>query len=144
MAFPVKASPMRNRSIRRGAAAVEAAGVLPFLLYLCVIGADWARLMYYTITIEHCARNGALWASDSIYAAQSPYATLTDAALADAPNLSPAPDVSSSNTTDGAGNAAVKVTVSMTFSTITHFPGVPTSESLTRTVQMRVAPVTTR
>src|SRR5439155_10133869 len=125
-------SPMflRHRVARRGAAAVEAAAVIPFLLYLCVIGADWARLMYYTITIEHCARNGAMYASDSIYASQSPYATLTDAALADAPNLSPAPDVSSSNTTDGAGNAAVKVTVSMTFNTITSFPGVPTSESL--------------
>ena len=85
-------------------------------------------------------RNGALYACDTTAQGISPYASLSAAALADATDLSPQPNVSSSSGTDGAGNAYVQVTVTWTFRTITGFPGVPNVVNLTRTVQMRTLP----
>ena len=78
---------VRKPSRRPGAAAVELAVLLPFLLFVCVIATDWARLLYYTITVEACARNGALYAADPVAAATSPYSSVTVAAMAEAPNL---------------------------------------------------------
>jgi Flp pilus assembly protein TadG len=89
-------------------------------------------------------------------------AALASAALADAGDLSPQPTVTSnpqylypltamtnysnplSETnyypTDSAGNYYVQVTVSWTFGTLTGYVGVPSTVTLSRTVQMRVAP----
>jgi hypothetical protein len=47
--------------------------------------------------------------------------------------------VTSGSGTDASGNNYVTCTVTWTFQTVTGFPGVPNSVSLTRTVQMRVA-----
>jgi Flp pilus assembly protein TadG len=134
----------RNRGARPAAAAVEFAVLLPFLLYIAAISTDWARLLYYTLTLDACARNGALYASDVEAAGQSPYASVEAAALAEAPNLSPTPTVTSATTTDAAGNPAVAVTVTVDFTTLTNFPGVPHSQTLSRSVQMRVAPLSTK
>jgi len=126
---------------RRGGAAVELAALLPFLAYLAVIGTDWARLFYYTITIESCARAGALYAADPTTQGESPYTSTTDAALKSAPGLKPTPTVTqAADTIDG--RSGVKVTVSMPFKTITHFPGVPASQTISRSVRMRTFPVT--
>jgi hypothetical protein len=124
---------------RRAAATVEFAMLLPFLLFLGVIATDWARLLYYTLTVEACARNGAIYASDADYASKAPYTSLQQAAMAEAPQLSSTATVTSTPTTDSAGNNAVIVTVSVPFNTITNFPGVPSSQTLTRSVQMRMA-----
>ena len=127
---------------------MELAVLLPFLLFLAVIATDWARMLYYTITIENCARNGALYACDSDTRSKSPYANVTEAALAEAPNLTPTPTVSQTDLLDGGdGQKAVVVTVSMTFTSITNFSypklfGVPNSEAISRSVQMRVEPIT--
>lgn len=127
---------------------MELAVLLPFLLFLAVIAADWARMLYYTITIENCARNGALYACDSDTRSKSRYANVTEAALAEAPNLTPTPTVSQTDLADGGdGQKAVVVTVSMTFTSITNFSypklfGVPNSEAISRSVQMRVEPIT--
>ena len=130
---------------RAGAATVELAVLLPFLMFICVIGTDWARLLYFTITIDACARNGALYASDSVTRANSPYTNLTEAAKAEAPTLdATSMTVTQATATDSAGAAAVFVTVTIPFSTITNFPGVPSSQTLTRKVQMRVAPLATK
>lgn len=138
--------PLRTtaRARRRGAAAVELAVLLPFLMYLAIITADWARLLYFTITLSGCARSGALYEADSVAASQSGYADSTAAALAEAPGLSPTPTVTRAQGTDSAGNKTVAVTVSMPFTTITNFPGVPSYTVLTRTVQMRVSPLTSQ
>lgn len=129
---------------RRGAATVEMAVLLPFLMFLCVIGTDWARLLYYTITIDACARNGALYASDDVYAANAGYASLSQAALAEAPGLDLTATVTKTTATDSAGHSAVIVTVTAPFKTITNFPGVPSAQTLSRQVQMRVAPLATK
>ena len=137
---------IRRRSERRAVAAVELAVLLPFLLFLAVIATDWARLLYFTITINSCARSGALYSSDAVLAAQSRYVTVKDAALAEAPGILDAntTTVTPTPTIDSAGNRAVIVTVQTPFSTITNFPGVPSSQTLSRSVQMRVAPLATK
>jgi Flp pilus assembly protein TadG len=132
------------RQGRRGAAAVELALLLPFLVFIFAIAVDWSRVIYYTVTINNCARNGALWLSDPYATTISPYATLTAAALADAPNLNPQPTVTTPPVSgvDVNGYAYVECTVSYPFQTLTNIPGVPTTTTITRTVRMYTAPQT--
>jgi len=130
---------IRRTERRRAHAAVELAALLPFIAFLAVIGTDWARLFYYTIAVEGCARAGALYASDPESSSVSPYADYQAAALASAPNLSPTPTVSQTSVTVD-GRPGVAVTVTMTFTTLTKFPGVPKSNTITRTVSMRNIP----
>jgi Flp pilus assembly protein TadG len=128
-----------RKSDRRGAATVEFAFLLPFILFLAVIATDWARLLYYTITIEACARNAAIWQSDEDYRSKSPYTTLQQAATAEAPQLNATATVTATAVTDATGAAAWQVKVEVPFKTITNFPGVPSAQTLTRIVQMRKA-----
>ena len=123
---------------RRAAAAVELAALLPFLVYVFVIGVDWARLFYYTVTVEQCAREGALWASDPLTQPETGYTSVPEAALSSSPGLS-ATVTHQYITVDS--RQAVEVTVTYPFTTITNFPGVPASESLVRKVTMRVVPI---
>lgn len=132
----------RPGAIRRGTAAVELALLLPFLAFPFVVGVDYSRLFYHYLTVTNCARNGALYACDPVAAADSPYTSVQQPALADAANLSPTPTVTSTNGTDADGNAYVEVTVSYQFQTITSFPGFGGTVGLQRTVRMRVAPAT--
>ena len=132
----------RTHGRRPAVAAVELALLLPLLAFLLMICIDFGRVFYYSLTIENCARNGALYGSDPFEPAQSTYANITAAALADAGNLQPPPTVSSVNGTDALGSAYVEVTVSWTFAVLTNFPGIPTTTSITRTVRMQIQPVT--
>jgi Flp pilus assembly protein TadG len=126
---------------RRGASAVELALLLPILSLLFVFAIDFARLYYHYSIVTNCARNGALYASDPTAPLESPYASVTAAALADASNLNPQPTVSPPTYgTDSSGHPYVQVTVAYPFSTISNYPGLPNPINLTRTVQMRIAP----
>jgi Flp pilus assembly protein TadG len=126
---------------RRGASAAELALVLPILGLLFVFAVDFARLYYHYSIVTNCARNGALYASDPTAPLESPYSSVTDAALADASNLSPQPTVSPPTYgTDSSGNPYVQVTVVYPFTTITNYPGLSNPINLARTVQMRIAP----
>jgi Flp pilus assembly protein TadG len=138
---------IRRTQRRRAGAAVEFAALLPFLIFLAVIGTDWARLFYYTIAVESAARTGALWAADPQSPSVSPYPTVTAAALSACPNLKPTPTVTSQSVTvDGPGSGktspGVRVTVSVQFTTITNLPGVPHTQTLVRKVTMRNIPIT--
>jgi hypothetical protein len=68
---------------------------------------------------------------------------VTAAALADAPNLTPTPTVTSTSGSDTYG-AYVEVTVSYSFQTVTNFSvgifSVPSSANVTKTVRMYVPP----
>ncbi|MFN4260920.1 MAG: TadE/TadG family type IV pilus assembly protein [Gemmataceae bacterium] len=132
----------RKTSQRRAAAAVEMAVTLPLLTFLFVAGVDFARVYFSALTVMNCARNGALHASDPFNAASTPYADVEEAALADAGNLSPTPTVSSTEGVDEDGNPYVEVTVSYPFSTVTSYPGIPSTMTISRTVRMRLAPET--
>jgi Flp pilus assembly protein TadG len=133
----------RVRTPRRGVAAVELAIVLPLLAFLFVAAVDFGRVFYHYLTITNCAYSGAQYGSlDPTHAADP--AGIQTAALKDATNLSPTPDVSSVLAVDDDGNPAVQVTVTYAFQTVTRFPGIPSSMNITRTVQMRVAPTAPR
>lgn len=141
---------------RIGASTVELAFLAPFLCWLFVVAVDYARIFYYGITLENCARNGAYYASNypdnnynytNIYG----YSSLSAAILADAGNLSPAPTYTvaygssasgpfNQNTSPNNGGGYVQVTVSWTFQSLTNYPGIPTTVSLNRTAIMQVAP----
>jgi Flp pilus assembly protein TadG len=134
----------RSKSVpRKGVAAVELAVLLPFLAFILVVSVDFARIFYYSLTIENCARNGALWACDPYSQPWSPYATVQNAAEADASSLTPAlqdSNVTSASGTDASNNAYVSVTVTYSFQTVTSYPGIPSTVTITRTVQMRTLP----
>ena len=125
---------------RRGMAAVELAVLIPPILLVFMGAIDYARLFYASVTVANCARNGALYAADSTFAASTPYTNLTQAATADATNLSPTPTVTSATGTDASGNKYVDVTVSYTFNTVASYPGIPSSVVISRTAQMPLAP----
>jgi Flp pilus assembly protein TadG len=130
----------RHARPRRAAATVELAVLAPFLAFLFVAVVDYARIFYHSLTVANCARNGALYASDPVAVAQSPYASIQDAALADAGNLSPTPTVTSTTGTDSDGNPYVEVTVTHDFQTAVNYPGIPQITTISRTVRMRVSP----
>ena len=132
----------RERTLRRGAAIVEMAIVLPLLIFCVAAGADYARIFYYSTTVANCALNGATYASRSSYDASSPYQSLTAAALADATDLSPAPTVASTTGVDANGNSYVEVTVTYPFQTVVSWGMVPGETDVSGTVRMLKVPDT--
>ncbi|HJZ53870.1 MAG TPA: TadE/TadG family type IV pilus assembly protein [Gemmataceae bacterium] len=142
--------PTRTRRPRGGAAAVELAALLPFLLFLAVIATDWARLLNHTITIEQAARCGGVYAADEVTQSESRYydpdvnKAVEAIVRAEASGLDqsklPAPTVTKFIGPDG--KPMVQVTVQYNFASLTNFPGVPGNQTLTRHVTMRVYPVT--
>jgi len=133
-------SPRSGR--RRAVAAVELAVLLPFLMFLFVAATDYCRVLYYTQVVTCCARNGAIYASDTYAASLSPYGGLEQAAKADA-STTIAQDltVTSTSGTDSSGSY-VDVTVSYPFRAITNYPGIPQVTVVTRTARARVTPAT--
>src|SRR5438093_314759 len=147
----IRPSTVQPRNPRRGAAAAELAILLPFLATMFVIVLDFARVYYYGVTLEGCARNGAYFASD--YPGLYDYSNATNAAKADAADLSPAPTVDIKYDSSATGSFSsgtpiatgyVKVTVNWDFSTVTNypFPGMPNTFTMSRSVIMKMAPIT--
>lgn len=135
--FRPNAKTSRNRS---GIAAVELAILVPFLVFLLVVSVDYARIFYYSVTVMNCARNGAVYASTDPTAAVSTDAIKT-AAKKDGGNLNTA-NLTVSSTTDNNSNPTyVVVTVSYPFTTLTRYPGVSSSTTITRAVRMNVTPL---
>ena len=130
--------PKRRKAARRGMAALELALMAPVLCFICMATVDYARLFYARSTIADCARNGALYGSDSSFASSTSFTSIQQAALADASNLSPAPTVQSA--TDATGTSWVQVTVTYTFSSLVTYPGIPATTTLTRTSRMAITP----
>src|SRR5262245_5141846 len=130
----------RQHRKRRGAAVVELALLLPFLMLLFVLAVDFARVFYCSLIVNNCARAGAMYASDPVAAAESPFASLQAAALADATNLSPQPTVTSVQGTDALGQPYVEVTVSYPFTTVTGYLGSVGNVQLSRKVRSAIAP----
>jgi len=133
---------------RSGSAAVELAVVLPFLCFMFVISIDYARIFYFSLTMEHAARNGAYFASD--YPGLYSYTSAYDVTMADLTNITPSPTVSIlygdaatgpfySATPIATGYVEVKVT--WTFKSVTNFPLVPSQTVLVRSCRMAMAPI---
>jgi TadE-like protein len=128
-----------NASMRRAVAATELAVLLPFLAFIWVVAIDWARIFYYTVTLEYCARDGAYYASN--YPGIYDYTSLQDAAFGESTNINPQPTVTPTYYTDATGASCVQIDVGYTFNTITNFPAVPSTTNITKTVKMRMAPL---
>ena len=126
---------------RRGAAVVELAVLLPLLVFLFVITVDFARIYYFSVTLQNCARAGALHASDPLVADESAFASTEAAALSDATNITPSPTITKTDGVDASGRAYVTVTAAYTFRSIARFPGVPAQVNLARSVRMYVAAI---
>lgn len=138
---------------RKGTACVEFAFLAPFLALLFVITMDYSQILYAKITINQCARNGALYGANLRSYLETtwvtPYNTGTPTddnikavAIADGAGLNPALTTSQVQVTHNKGsdgNDAVQVTVSYTFTTICPVPGFGSSFNLQATSSMRVA-----
>ena len=127
---------------RGGAAVVELAVLLPLLVMLFILATDFARVFYFSVTLNNCARAGALYAYDPTSAPESAFGSTQAAALAEATNLTPQPTITTANGVDGAGRSYVEVTANYTFQTITSFPGIPNNVQHSRKVRMFVASAT--
>jgi Flp pilus assembly protein TadG len=123
---------------QRGAAALEFAVLLPFLLLMVVAGVDFARVYYYHLTLNNAARNGAVYASSHPDRAVNTEG-IKQVVLDDTKNFTPDPTVSSNTTMDAYGTMFVTVTASWDFYTVIDYPGMSPRYTLTQSVEMRVA-----
>jgi Flp pilus assembly protein TadG len=141
---------------RRGAAAAELAVLLPLLAFIFLITVDFGRIIYYTITIDNCVHNGALYASQTFdnqnqqwISGDAQYwegrnsqqvSDVASAAILDGCSLDP--PLTTSNVTIANGSTANSkvVTITYNFETITNFPGIPSPVTITRSCQVQVAP----
>jgi len=158
-ALPSRRVP-RGSGTRKGTAAVEMAVLAPFLTVIFLVTVDFARILYYTITIENCIHNGVLFGSQSFDNQnqqwigstqywQGPNSTLVSgqktASELDGTTLNPAladSNVSVSSGTDKDGNSVTLITITYQFNLIGALPGVSSQVSIKRTGQMRIAPAT--
>jgi Flp pilus assembly protein TadG len=147
-----------RHTTRGGTATVELAVLLPFLMALFLFAIDFARVLYYTITIESAIQNSALFGSQSfdnqnqqwignVQYWQGPSGQLVSqekvTAELDGTNLSPAladSNISITSGTDTDGHAVNLVTITYTFNTLVPYPGVPSPITIVRSAQIRVAP----
>lgn len=150
----------RDRSLRQGVASMELALLLPFLMFLWVVTVDWARIFYYTVTIQYAARDGAYFEAATRNQSLDPntgqysymyqYSSAQDAALGESTNINPTPTVTVSydtayngtytNTTYSSSMRFVKCKVDYTFTMITNFPipGFPSTFPISREAKLRI------
>jgi hypothetical protein len=138
-----------RRNLRRGVASAELALLLPLLIFFGLSVTDYARVCYYGVILDGCARNGAWYGRLGTYDPASPYSSLQAAALADstANSFSPQPsfDVKYSMSPNGpytlttyTAPGYVQVTVSWTFTTLIAYPGIPNQVNIKRVARMSV------
>jgi Flp pilus assembly protein TadG len=105
---------------RRGAAAAELALWLPFLTLLLAVGADFARVFYFSQVLEQAAWSGAMYASGAaLYTAATgtPEAAGQQAACREAAGL--VPPVTAEQVTVTRTNTTTTVTVDYDYTMIT-------------------------
>jgi Flp pilus assembly protein TadG len=149
-----KAAEARRRHwALRGQSYVELAFALPVLVLILVVAADFGRLFYTYVEVINAARAGAQYGSNSVITAAD--ATGMKAAAtqdgANVPNLTvtanqctcgtataPIPNCSASFCTNDPQGNYVVVNAQAPFSTITKYPGVPSSVTLKSQAVMQV------
>ena len=128
----------RKQGVQRGAAMVEAAFVLPFLIFLLVGAYDWGFFSYALIVTQDATRGAALYASTSTTTA-SDSAGACNYVLA---NFSAVPNIGATVTTCAAPPlvvTAASVTVTYTCMQMIPIPGLLSGRpTISRTVEMKV------
>jgi hypothetical protein len=132
----------RAGRIRRGAAAVELALVLPLLILLVLGCVDLGRFASTYIAVTNAARAGAGYGIMNNYT-PSTLGTWQGGirSAAQSEQYFPPPNLTVPNPTviiDANGLRRVQVTASYPFSTIVPWPGIPTSMTLSRMVELRM------
>lgn len=132
-----------------GAAMVELAVVLPFLIFLLIGVIEVGRYMYFGIVAAHAAEAGAQYGAQSLGNA-SDSSGIEAAAAADAPNVSvtasPMPVCLESGQSVACPSGTpspnmteyIKVTVTGSFQSLLNYPGIPNPLPVTATAMMRV------
>jgi Flp pilus assembly protein TadG len=114
----------------------------PFLAFMMVVAIDYCRVFHLTQTVESSAQNAALYAAGvstsdpDNFASQM--AAAQQAALDEGSRLSP--PLTAANVSVSVNNNIATATVTHTFSTITRIPGLPSTMTVTRTVNVPVLP----
>ena len=126
---------------RRGTAAVELALLSPVLCLLFVLAIDYARIFYFTMVVTNCARSGALYGSQNPTTAND-QSGISAAAGMDAGNLNSQKLTVSSSTDSASSPTYVLVTVTYPFTTISNFPGIASTTTISRTIRLTVTPLT--
>ncbi len=108
----------KRRAVQRGAAAVELAGLLPILVFCSLASVDFARVAYVQVTLQSCARNGALYEfyQGANLGLPSGWTSLTAAVNADVPAGMTVSATASSP--KSSSNNSVTVTVTTTYKPI--------------------------
>jgi Flp pilus assembly protein TadG len=130
---------------RPGAAVVELAILLPLLVFLFLVAVDFCRVFYFAQTLQNCAYSGALYASSTVGRplTQTAEAAAKQAAVSEGTSLKPPLADTQVSYTPADSQGDITVTVTYTFYTITNFPGLPSSVTLTRFAKMRTSPTVT-
>jgi Flp pilus assembly protein TadG len=147
--LPSGSGASRRRSVRRGAAIVELAVILPVLLTIALLCVDFGRFAYCYIAVTNAARAGAAYGSSHALVGTSDpvWAAAVQAAVTDdfsqnkwyqASKLTVDQPVVTRDATTG--NWWVQVNVQYSFQTLIHWPFLPGYSSpvaLHRRVVMR-------
>ena len=128
----------RNRP-RRGAALVEAAVVLPVMMFLIGIAVDYSRIIYSTVTLSGSSRNGAMYEFDPCSYGESNYTSYSNAAQADASNLGTNVTFSKTTSTSANGTTTVTIKSDSTFQLLSSWFILPSQKSINRTIAIRQA-----
>jgi TadE-like protein len=131
---------IKRGEVRRGAAAVELALLLPFLIFLSMATVDFALVAYVQVTLQNCARNGALYEFNTQAGLPVPsnWTSLSAAAQADEGTLNVTATASSP---ESSTNNSVTVTATATYSLIgiyamRGFSSIPGSITLSQSATM--------
>jgi Flp pilus assembly protein TadG len=125
---------------RRGLAAVELAFLLPLILFFAMATVDFSRMVYMQVTLQNCARNGAIYEfyTAAGYAMPSNWTSLSSAVTADESGLT---ITATATSPKNSSNNYVTVTATTTFTPISlypinGYPSIPSSITLTQTATM--------
>jgi Flp pilus assembly protein TadG len=130
----------KKKERRRGTAAVELALVLPFLIFLTMATVDFARVAFVQVTLQNCARNGALYEfnTQASLPVPSAWTSLSEAVQADAGSLTV---TATATSPESSSNNSVTVTATATYTLIAFpslrgFSSIPSSVTLSQSATM--------
>jgi Flp pilus assembly protein TadG len=126
-----------HQVFRPGAAILEGGLILPIMIMLIGIAADYSRVVYNSVTISGAARNGAIYEFDPYSYTESNYASYTNAVQADATNLGANLSMSKSTVVLPSGATNVSITVNTNFQMLANWFVLPQQKNVTRTVVIR-------
>jgi len=126
---------------QKGQALIETALSLGLLVFTILAGTDIARVFAAQLAVQNSARAGAEASVTRVATTDPAIVTYVTDELGRVSGVNPAAaTITVTHTVGGGGEQLVNVRVQYTFTTLTPWPGLPTSYALDRTVTMRQYP----